>query len=77
MKKIILLIITSTLFYSCSVINDDNISSFNFLPSESEVILNINDLNNLIIIKTYNFCFKMSPMNYLFLVIFHRFQYTL
>ena len=46
MKKIILLIITSTLFYSCSVINDDNISSFNFLPYESEVILNINDLNN-------------------------------
>ena len=46
MKKIILLIITSTLFYSCSVINDDNISSFNFLPSESELILNINDLNN-------------------------------
>ena len=40
-------------------------------------VMNINDLNNLIIIKTYNFCFKMSPMNYLFLVIFHRFQYTL
>ena len=46
MKKIILIFTTSVLFFSCSDINNSDISSFNFLPPESEVILNINNLNN-------------------------------
>ena len=46
MKKIILLFTTSLLFFSCSDINNSYNSSYNFLPPESEVILNINNLNN-------------------------------
>ena len=46
MKKVTLIFITSVLFFSCSDINNNDISPFNFLPPESEVILNINNLNN-------------------------------
>ncbi|MBT7694946.1 MAG: hypothetical protein HN751_01770 [Cryomorphaceae bacterium] len=46
MKKVTLIFITSVLFFSCSDINNKDISPFNFLPPESEVILNINNLNN-------------------------------
>ena len=46
MKKIIFLFTLLTLFNSCSDINNKNISSLNYLPPESELILNINDLNN-------------------------------
>ena len=46
MKKIIFLLVTSVFYYSCSVSKNDNISSLNFLPLESEVIFNINNLKN-------------------------------
>jgi hypothetical protein len=46
MNKIIFLFTLLTLFNSCSDINNKNISSLNYLPAESELILNINDLNN-------------------------------
>jgi len=46
MKKIIFLFSLLVLFISCSDINNKNISSLNYLPAESELILNINDLNN-------------------------------
>ena len=46
MKKIILLCTTSLLFFSCLDTNNSYNSSYNFLPPESEVILNINNLNN-------------------------------
>ena len=46
MKKIIFLFSLLVLFNSCSDINNKNISSLNYLPAESELILNINDLNN-------------------------------
>ena len=46
MKKIIFLLVTSVFYYSCSVSKNDNISSLNFLPVESEVIFNINNLKN-------------------------------
>jgi hypothetical protein len=46
MKKTIFLYTLLALFNSCSDINNKNISSLNFLPAESELILNINDLNN-------------------------------
>ncbi len=46
MKKIIFLFTLLALFNSCSDINNTNISSLNYLPAESELILNINDLNN-------------------------------
>jgi hypothetical protein len=46
MKKIIFLFTLLALFNSCSDINNKNISSLNYLPPESELILNINDLNN-------------------------------
>ena len=46
MKKIIFLFTLLALFNSCSDINNKNISSLNYLPAESELILNINDLNN-------------------------------
>ena len=45
MKKITYILTTSVLFFSCSDVNN-NISSFSYLPSESEVILNINNLSN-------------------------------
>ena len=45
MKKITFILTISVLFFSCSDVNN-NISSFNFLPSDSEVIININNLNN-------------------------------
>jgi hypothetical protein len=46
MKKIIFPFTLLALFNSCSDINNKNISSLNYLPAESELILNINDLNN-------------------------------
>ena len=46
MKKNIFLFSLLVLFNSCSDINNKNISSLNYLPAESELILNINDLNN-------------------------------
>ena len=46
MKKIIFLLVTSVFYYSCSFSKNDNISSLNFLPVESEVIFNINNLKN-------------------------------
>ena len=46
MKKIIFLFSLLALFNSCSDKNNKNISSLNYLPAESELILNINDLNN-------------------------------
>jgi hypothetical protein len=46
MKKIIFLFSLLVLFISCSDLNNNNISSLNYLPAESELILNINDLNN-------------------------------
>jgi len=46
MKKIIFLFTLLALFNSCSDINNKNISSLNYLPAESELILNINDLKN-------------------------------
>lgn len=46
MKKVTLIFITSVLFFSCLDTNNNDISSFDFLPPESEVILNINNLNN-------------------------------
>ena len=46
MKKIIFHFTLLALFNSCSDINNKNISSLNYLPAESELILNINDLNN-------------------------------
>ena len=46
MKKIIFPFALLALFNSCSDINNKNISSLNYLPAESELILNINDLNN-------------------------------
>ena len=45
MRKIIYILTISVLFFSCSDVNN-NISSFSYLPSESEVILNINNLSN-------------------------------
>ena len=45
MRKITYILTTSVLFFSCSDVNN-NISSFSYLPSESEVILNINNLSN-------------------------------
>ena len=46
MKKIIFLFSLLVLFISCSDLNNKNISSLNYLPAESELILNINDLKN-------------------------------
>ena len=46
MKKIILLFTFLALLNSCSGINNKDISSLNFLPLDSELILNINDLIN-------------------------------
>ena len=46
MKKIIFPFALLALFNSCSDINNKNISSLNYLPAESELILNINDLYN-------------------------------
>ena len=46
MKKIIFLFSLLVLFISCSDLNNKNISFLNYLPAESELILNINDLNN-------------------------------
>ena len=45
MRKITYILTISVLFFSCSDVNN-NISSFSCLPSESEVILNINNLSN-------------------------------
>ena len=45
MRKITYILTISVLFFSCSDLNN-NISSFSYLPSESEVILNINNLSN-------------------------------
>ena len=45
MRKITYILTISVLFFSCSDVNN-NISSFSYLPSESEVILNINNLSN-------------------------------
>jgi hypothetical protein len=46
MKKTLFLFTLLALFNSCSEINNNNISSLNYLPAESELILNINDLKN-------------------------------
>ena len=46
MKKTLFLFTLLALFNSCSDINNKNISSLNYLPAESELILNINDLKN-------------------------------
>ena len=46
MKPIALIFTTSLVFFSCTDINNNNISSFNFLPANSEVIFNINNLSN-------------------------------
>ena len=45
MRKIIYILTTSVLLFSCSEVTN-NVSSFSYLPSESEVILNINNLSN-------------------------------
>ena len=44
--KFKLLFLSSLLIYSCTNYEDETISLFNFLPSDSKVIVNINDLNN-------------------------------
>ena len=46
MKKIIILFTLLALLNSCSDINNKDVSSLNFLPIDSELILNINDLIN-------------------------------
>ena len=46
MKKIIILFTLLALLNSCSGINNKDVSSLNFLPIDSELILNINDLIN-------------------------------
>ena len=46
MKKIIILFTLLALLNSCSGINNKDVSSLNFLPIDSELILNINDLTN-------------------------------
>ena len=46
MKNTLFLFTLLALFNSCSDINNKNISSLNYLPAESELILNINDLKN-------------------------------
>ena len=46
MKKIIILFTLLALLNSCSGINNKDVSSLNFLPLDSELILNINDLIN-------------------------------
>ena len=46
MKKIIFLFTLLALLNSCSGINNKDVSSLNFLPIDSELILNINDLIN-------------------------------
>jgi hypothetical protein len=46
MEKSIYLFVSLTLIYSCSNVNNEEKSTFSFLPDESEVILIINDLNN-------------------------------
>ena len=46
MEKSIYLFVSLTLISSCSNINNEEKSTFSFLPDESEVILIINDLNN-------------------------------
>jgi len=44
--KFKLFFLGSLLIYSCSNSNDETISLFNFLPSDSMVVISINDLNN-------------------------------
>ena len=44
--KFKLLFLASSLIYSCSNSNDETMSLFNFLPSDSMVVISINDLNN-------------------------------
>ena len=44
--KFKILFLSSLLIYSCTNYEDETISLFNFLPSDSKVIVNINDLNN-------------------------------
>ncbi len=46
MKRLILIFIISTSFYSCSDKKNNTVSAFSFIPVESKVILNINDLIN-------------------------------
>ena len=46
MKKTIILFTLLALLNSCSGINNKDVSSLNFLPIDSELILNINDLIN-------------------------------
>ena len=45
MKKVRFILIITVLFFSCSDVNNE-ISSLNFLPTDSEVIININNLSN-------------------------------
>ncbi len=44
--KFKILFLSSLLIYSCTNYEDETISLFNFLPSDSKVIININDLDN-------------------------------
>ena len=44
--KFKLFILASLLIYSCNISDNESISVYNFLPNESSVIININDLNN-------------------------------
>ena len=44
--KFKILFLSSLLIYSCTNYEDETISLFNFLPSDSEVIININNLDN-------------------------------
>ena len=43
--KFKLFLITSLLIYSCNSSDNESISLYNFLPIDSKVIININDLN--------------------------------
>ena len=44
--KFKLFLLASLLIFSCNSSDNESISLYNFLPNESSVIININDLNN-------------------------------
>ena len=44
--KFKLFLLASLLIFSCNSSDNESISLYNFLPNESSVVININDLNN-------------------------------
>ena len=44
--KFKLLLLASLLIFSCNSSDNKSVSLYNFLPNDSSVIININDLNN-------------------------------